>query len=223
MEADYWHKKWDADSIGFHQARTNKRLQQWWPDVGVAPSAEVFVPLCGKSLDMLWLHQQGYRVFGIELSQKAIEDFFRENDLPFEQGTEAPFEVFTGTGKAEGIRLLAGDLFALTAEHCQNVSAVYDRASLIAMNDDLRPKYARHLATILPKGCTSLLLVIDYDASKMQGPPFPVPDPMVTSLFAQNFDIRQLAHYSGPKYVGNLSERGLDSLEERVYRLHRLS
>ena len=56
----------------------------------------------------------------------------------------------------------------------------------------------------------------------MQGPPFPVPAPMVTKLFTKNFDILELAHYSGPEFVGNLSKRGLDSLEERVFRLHRL-
>ena len=222
MEADFWHEKWEADSIGFHQARTNKHLQQWWPEAEIAQDSEVFVPLCGKSLDMLWLHEQGYKVTGIELSQKAIESFFKENDLSFERHTDGPFEIFSGTGKAEGIKLLAGDFFALTADHCRNVSAVYDRASLIAMNDDLRPQYAQQLAAILPAGSISLLLVIDYDASKMQGPPFPVPASMVTKLFTKNFDIHELAHYSGPEFVGNLSKRGLDSLEERVFRLHRL-
>ena len=222
MEADFWHEKWEADSIGFHQARPNKHLQQWWPEAEIAQNSEVFVPLCGKSLDMLWLHEQGYKVTGIELSQKAIESFFEENDLSFERHTDGPFEAFSGTGKAEGIKLLAGDFFALTADHCCDVSAVYDRASLIAMNDDLRPQYAQQLAAILPAGSISLLLVIDYDTSKMQGPPFPVPAPMVTKLFTKNFDIQELAHYSGPEYVGNLSKRGLDSLEERVFRLHRL-
>jgi len=222
LEADYWHKKWDADSFGFHQARTNKHLQRWWPGAEIARNSEVFVPLCGKSLDMLWLHEQGYKVTGIELSQKAIESFFKENDLPFERCDDGPFAVFSGVGKAEGIKLLVGDFFALTADHCCDFSAVYDRASLIAMNDELRPQYAQHLAAILPAGTISLMLVIDYDASKMQGPPFPVSAPMVTKLFAKNFDIRELAHYSGPDYVGNLGKRGLDSLEERVYRLHRL-
>ena len=222
MEADFWHEKWEADSIGFHQARPNKHLQQWWPEAEIAQNSEVFVPLCGKSLDMLWLHEQGYKVTGIELSQIAIESFFEENDLSFERHTDGPFEVFSGTSKAEGIKLLAGDFFALTADHCCDVSAVYDRASLIAMNDDLRPQYAQQLAAILPAGSISLLLVIDYDTSKMQGPPFPVPAPMVTKLFTKNFDIQELAHYSGPEYVGNLSKRGLDSLEERVFRLHRL-
>ena len=222
MEADFWHEKWEADSIGFHQARTNKHLQQWWPEAEIARNSEVFVPLCGKSLDMLWLHEQGYKVTGIELSEIAIESFFKENDLSFERHTDGSFEVFSGTGKAEGIKLLAGDFFALTADHCCTVSAVYDRASLIAMNDDLRPQYAQQLALILPPGSITLMLVIDYDASKMQGPPFPVSAPIVTKLFAQNFDIQELAHYSGPEYVGNLSKRGLDSLEERVFRLHRL-
>jgi len=222
LEADYWQKKWDADSIGFHQSRTNKRLQAWWPESDIPRHAEVFVPLCGKSLDMMWLHQQGYQVLGIELSLKAVKAFFEENNLEFERHTDGAFEVFTGIKEATGIKLLVGDFFDLTAEHCRHCKAVYDRASLIAMNDALRPRYAAHLAAVLASGTISLLLVIDYDASKMKGPPFPVSDPMVMSLFAENFDIRQLEHYSGPNVVGNLAERGLETLEERVYRLHRL-
>lgn len=222
MEADYWHDKWAKESIGFHQSSANKRLQQWWPEIDIADGAEVFVPLCGKSLDMLWLHQQGHKVLGIELSQKAIEDFFNENSLEYERATDGPFEVFTGLNEAEGIKLLLGDLFELSKEHCRNCVAVYDRASLIAMNDDLRPRYAEHLAAILSPGVISLLLTIDYDVTKMSGPPFAVPDSMVTKLFNKNFDIRELGAYSGPKRVGNLAERGLDTLEERVYRLHRL-
>ena len=72
MEADFWHEKWEADSIGFHQARPNKHLQQWWPEAEIAQNSEVFVPLCGKSLDMLWLHEQGYKVTGIELSLNCL-------------------------------------------------------------------------------------------------------------------------------------------------------
>ena len=44
----------------------------------------VFVPLCGKTLDMVWLCQQGHTVVGCELSEIAALDFFKENSIPYE-------------------------------------------------------------------------------------------------------------------------------------------
>ena len=39
---------------------------------------------CGSGRAAVWLAEQGYRVTGIELSERAAEDFFSENDLVFE-------------------------------------------------------------------------------------------------------------------------------------------
>ena len=40
------------------------------------------MPLCGKSLDLLWLRDQGHLVIGVELSATAFEDFCLENGIP---------------------------------------------------------------------------------------------------------------------------------------------
>lgn len=221
MDARYWHEKWASDRIAFHQDRPNKRLAEHWPTLGLEPGTPVFVPLAGKSLDMLWLHGQGHPVLGVELSEKAVAAFFAENDLDHERRAAGPFERFSGTGEAAGIELLAGDFFALDAARLASVGGLYDRASLIAMDDALRARYARHLGTIVPAGCTGLLLAIDYDQAKMKGPPFAVPDAEVRALLGDDFAVEELAHHGGPERVGNLAERGLDTLDERVYRLRR--
>lgn len=227
METTFWKKKWTDDSIAFHEIRTNPRLVEFWPSLGLAADVPVFVPLCGKSLDMLWLHAQGHPVLGIEVSDKAVQAFFAENGLEAERSHEgtgaAARELWRGVGRAEGIELLVGDYFALTAERLKSagIAAVYDRASLIAMNDTLRPRYARHLGQLMPLDSTGLVIAIDYDTSKMNGPPYPVPDRLVHTLLDDDFDIVLLGHYSGPEAVGKLAERGLDSLDERVYRVRR--
>ncbi|MFO1505908.1 MAG: hypothetical protein U1F23_02325 [Lysobacterales bacterium] len=53
-------------------------LQKHWPALGVAPGARVLVPLCGKTLDMLWLAEQGLHVLGVDLAPLAIESFLHE-------------------------------------------------------------------------------------------------------------------------------------------------
>ena len=232
MDAQFWQQKWAEEKIGFHQTEVNKRLVTYWPQVmrnaltqtgdhSASAKSCVFVPLCGKSLDMLWLHEQGHQVLGVELSTRAAKAFFEENGLEFEQTDVDGFTWFTGFNHAKGITLMAGDFFQMTAMHTRKCTALYDRASMIAMKPDMRADYTRQLAMLTPSNSRGILLTISYDQSRMQGPPFSVSDEIARSLLNENFQIEELAHYSGPERVGNLAERGLETLDERVYLLTR--
>lgn len=221
MEPDFWQTRWNDGRIGFHQAEVNRRLTRLWPTLGVPDGATVFVPLCGKSLDMLWLHERGHPVLGVELSDKAVRAFFEENALDHERHETALGVEYLGTGSASGIRVIAGDFFGLGPTDVAHCDALYDRASLIAMNDALRPRYAAQLAALLPVGARGLLLAIDYEQTRMKGPPFAVPDATVRELLGEAFTIEELERREGPEALGNLAERGLDTLTERAYGLDR--
>jgi len=218
---DPWIERWEQGKLGFHQTRYNTRLQQYWPDLGVAKEGAVLVPLCGKSLDMLLLHEMGYQVVGVELSEIAVEAFFSENQLTFERRECGNLQEFTGTGKAAGIRLLAGDFFDLDASKTGPFSGFYDRASLIALSVEMRQSYIDKLASLLPASAIGLLISLSYDPTRMNGPPFSVPDDEVKAGFAKSFSVSQLEHYSGPDRLGSLADRGLQTMEEIVYRLER--
>lgn len=219
--SERWLNRWEEGKIGWHQERVNSRLKAHWPNMGVAKGGSVLVPLCGKSLDMLWLHQAGYSVVGAELSEIAVEAFFSENQLPYERRDTGNLQEFTGTGEAAGIRLLAGDFFELDVAQTGPLSGFFDRASLIALPPEMRQAYMDKLAAVMPGEAVGLLIGLSYDPSKMSGPPFSVPDEEVQSGFAPHFDISVLEHSSGPDKLGNLSDRGLDTMEESVYRLVR--
>src|ERR1700739_935957 len=111
MQPEFWHKKWESNQIGFHQPEVNPYLQRHWPDLAIPAQSRVLVPLCGKSLDLLWLAGRGHRVLGVELSQRAVEDFFREQQLQPQISEEGGFEVY----RAGAIELRCGDFFALSA------------------------------------------------------------------------------------------------------------
>ncbi|MBP6750907.1 MAG: thiopurine S-methyltransferase, partial [Xanthomonadaceae bacterium] len=81
MDAEFWHRRWQDNQIGFHQHEATPMLQAHWATIGAPTGCRVFVPLAGKSLDMLWLAAQGHRVLGIELSPLAVAQFFAENAL----------------------------------------------------------------------------------------------------------------------------------------------
>lgn len=216
MEPAFWYKRWEDNQIGFHQAQVNTYLHTHWSSLGLAPGSRVLVPLCGKSQDMLWLAAQGYRVLGVEISEKAVLDFFHE------QGLEADVlerDGFTQWRTAE-IELWQGDIFDLCPEHVADCVAVYDRAALIALPPAMRERYVQHLTQVLPAVCDVLLVTLDYAQARVPGPPFAVTDDEVQQLFAgwrvgqvQACDILQ----ESPKFV----EAGVPSLFERVYRIQR--
>ncbi len=226
MEPQYWQQAWREDRTGFHQSKVNSKLKHLFP--ALAPGSDVFVPLCGKTLDILWLHQQGYRVFGVELSHKAAEAFFVENALPFrtlrhsELSGQGGSTLFEGTDTATGIRILAGDFFDLRRDSLPEFVGVYDRAALIAMPVHMRSGYVEQLASLLPAACTGLMLTIDYDQKCMNGPPFAAPDTATRALLMPHFAVEVLLHDSGPDKLGNLAKRGLDTLDEYAYLLTRL-
>jgi thiopurine S-methyltransferase len=212
LKAAFWHERWESGRTGFHQSETNRYLVQYWEHLNLTKNAKVFVPLCGKSKDMLWLREQGYEVIGAELSPIAVRDFFAQNNLPASQSNHGPFERWVG----EGMTIFCGDVFALSARDLEGVQAIYDRAALIALPPDMRHNYANHLHAILPVNTQTLLVTIDYPQHQRSGPPFSVPNDEVHTLFGKAFDIELLFEEDVKGESERISDK-MDYLNERVY------
>ncbi|OHC28580.1 MAG: thiopurine S-methyltransferase [Pseudomonadales bacterium RIFCSPLOWO2_12_59_9] len=218
MHEDFWQERWARNEIGFHLPEVNPYLPQFWPSLNVPAGAQVLVPLCGKSLDMLWLAAQGYRVLGVELAQTAVEAFFSEQGLVAEIDQVGEFRRY----RSGSIEVLCGDFFSLTAADLLECRALYDRAALIALPESMRERYAAHLATILPSGCEGLLVVLDYPQEQMSGPPFSVGEVEVQRLLAApqwSLHVLEARDVLGENW--KFLQRGLSRLDERVYRLQR--
>jgi len=217
MQPAFWHNRWENDLIGFHQQQVNPYLQQYWPALGIAPGARVLVPLCGKSLDMAWLAAQGHDVLGVELSERAVKDFFSEHEQEPQVSQQGAFMVY----RSEGIELWCGDFFALTAGDVRGCAGLYDRAAIIALPPAMRERYVAHLQQLLPSPCKGLLITLDYDQAVTDGPPFAVPDEEVERLFGEHWQLAIAAQddvlAQSPRFI----KAGADRLLERVYRLQR--
>ncbi|MFT5893181.1 MAG: thiopurine S-methyltransferase [bacterium] len=221
MEASHWHKAWSENRIGFHQKNVNKRMVRHWPSLKLSPGTQVFVPLCGKSTDMLWIAEHGHPVLGVELSAKAAVAFFIDNEIEYEVSERDGFEIYAGEHSAVAIEIWVGDFFDLSQDHLALCGAYYDRAAMIAMDTSLRAAYSSHMSALMRSGSRALLLVISYDQEKMKGPPFSVTDENVRKLLTEAFDICELEHYSGAQRLGNLADRGLETLDEWIYLMKR--
>jgi thiopurine S-methyltransferase len=215
MKKDFWLERWDRGEIGFHQDEVNPYLIQYWPQLHVDRDSMVFVPLCGKSRDMLWLRNQGHQVLGVELSAIAVQSFFKENGFSPQQDSKGKFDCC----EADGIRILCGDFFDLGKDDLADVGVVYDRASLIALPPDMRERYARHLVSILPPATQILLVTVDYPQAEMQGPPFSVTSEEVTALYRDYAEVRLLAQLDVLAKNPRFRERGLTRLQECIFLL----
>jgi thiopurine S-methyltransferase len=215
MHSDFWIDRWKQGQTGFHQSSVNPALLEHWGALGVQPSDRVFVPLCGKSLDLLWLRERGHSVLGVELSPIAVRDFFREAALVPTISREGPFEI----SEANGIRVLQGDFFDLSAEDLAGVRAVYDRAALIALPPNLRIAYARALAEKLPRPVAMLLLGFESRTPSIDGPPFCVGEEEIRNLYEPAFRVDVLHRGAFAEAPPNLRSRGHELVADMTYLL----
>ncbi|WP_417864156.1 thiopurine S-methyltransferase [Vreelandella venusta] len=179
-----WRQRWQEGRIGFHLSDTHPALAQYWPTLNVTPGAKVLVPLCGKSLDMRWLADEGHPVLGIELAPEAIEQFLAQRNASVSRYTQAGFNV----SRQGSVELWCGDFFHLHIKQAAEVGAFYDRASLIALPPATRERYAFHLAQLVPPGAKGLLVGLTHDDHNA-GPPYSVPNSEIEHLFMPNFRV----------------------------------
>jgi thiopurine S-methyltransferase len=199
MKHDFWHERWQNNQIGFHLPEANPLLVQHFSILNLKPesnpnkSPRIFLPLCGKTLDIAWLLAQGYRVAGAELSQIAIEDLFNSLNLT---------PTITQLGEithyiAPNIELFVGDIFKVTPAILGNVDAVYDRAALVALPDEMRKTYITHLMA-LTKHAPQLLICFEYDQAVHAGPPFSISADEVKQHYQTAYELTLLASETMP-------------------------
>lgn len=188
MDANFWHQRWEKNEIAFHQSKANPLLVEYFHELSLAKGSRIFVPLCGKTLDISWLLSNGYRVAGAELSKVAIEQLFME--LGVQPKISGVGEV--DQWSANNIDIFVGDIFALSRKILGPVDAIYDRAALVAFPEEMRNRYTAHLTEMTDKA-PQLLICYDYDQRLMEGPPFSVSNEEVKGYYTVNYDVTLIA------------------------------
>lgn len=179
MEHNFWIDRWNTQQIGFHLAAANPMLVKHFKALALPSESRVFIPLCGKTLDIAWLLARGHRVVGAELVEIAIVQLFEELGVSPTITTVGELKCYS----AHNLDVFVGDIFKLTAQALGHVDAIYDRAALVALPKNMRIDYIAHLKTIAPSA-SELLITFEYDQTLMEGPPFSVESPEVRTHFA---------------------------------------
>ncbi|SDY12580.1 thiopurine S-methyltransferase [Collimonas sp. OK242] len=187
MEASFWHQKWERGDIKFHENETNPLLIQHFGKLNLANGSRVFLPLCGKTRDIAWLLAGGYRIAGAELSELAISDLFKELGL---EPTISKVGKLTRYS-AKDIDILVGDIFDISTEYLGPVSAIYDRAALVALPARTREQYTSHLMKITG-AAPQLLISYEYSQLLMDGPPFSVTEDEVKQHYGAAYQVKSV-------------------------------
>lgn len=172
-----WLARWREGRIGFHEGRPNALLERHRAHLSGA--RRVLVPLCGKSEDLAFLAAHGHEVIGAELAEQAVSAFFAAHALTPTITPIGPLVAY----RASVITIFVGDIFAITPAVCGPLDALYDRGAIVALPDDVRPRYAAHLRTLLSPTARGLVIGVEYDQSLMVGPPFSVTERELRTLY----------------------------------------
>ena len=209
MDANFWLQSWKKNDIGFHRSEANPLLVKYFNELSLVKSNRVFVPLCGKTLDIEWLLSNGYRVAGAELSELAIEELFLELELEPKISEVGEFKHYS----EKKIDIFVGDIFGLSSNMIGPVDAIYDRAALVALPIEMRNRYSKHL-TKMTHNAPQLLLCYEYDQNLMDGPPFSINKEEVNQHYGNSYDISLLLRSN---VVGGL--KGICMATENVWLL----
>ena len=201
MDAKFWQQRWQDGRIGFHKSDVNPQLIEYFSELAVPIGSQVLVPLCGKSVDMVWLTHAGYDVVGIELVETAVQAFFTEQNITptiteFTSATDKSiFKRYQGQLAGRTITLWAADIFALSVTDMGKINAVYDRAALIALPATMRADYSAQIVK-LSNHAPQLLITLNYDQSKKDGPPFSISQQQLQQYYGAKYKIIALASQS---------------------------
>lgn len=211
MFLNQWELRWQQGRIGFHLPKVNSNLIRHCDNLIRLNTKNVFVPLCGKTLDLPWLARKIKKVVGIELVHKAVEDFFKENKISHSIKKCGKLKLFS----SNYIDLFQGDFFDLRMDQVVQFEAIYDRGSIVAFDSGERQRYVNHLMSFLKPGGRILLITLEYDQNCMSGPPFSVHTNEIKSLYTP-YGVLELLETTDI-LDERFQKKGLNGMLERVF------
>jgi len=209
LDRQFWYDRWESSRIGFHNSKPNPSLVAHVQELSLNAGDRVFLPLCGKTLDIGWLLAKGFQVVGAELSKIAIEQLFAEMEITPEVNDLGDALHYS----APMVDIFVGDIFDMTREMVGRIDAVYDRAALVALPVEMRKRYAKHLVELTNKA-PQLLLTFTYDQAVMDGPPFSISEEEIKSHYDAPYTLLKIESHDVP---GGL--KGVCPAEEHVWHL----
>jgi thiopurine S-methyltransferase len=189
-----WQDGWSSGRYsipgqGFHQATVHPYLLAYLDTVVhriPRHNARILLPLCGKTVDMIYLANEQITVIGLEAIPRAIAEFA---EIVEEHGGGSMERVPDGvtcdaglghhswmcsqkSNATTSITIVEGDALDFELEQAKGIpmDAVWDRGALVALRVKDRQAYVEMLSNVLKPGGRILLSVVEHDCKmEMEG------------------------------------------------------
>lgn len=172
LTAEDWHKRyWEDNNLYFHCEEPHDMLVKFYDRICGERNERIFLPLCGKSVDLMWLANRGHEVVGLEFSDIAVKAVFEESNQEYNVLTQDNFDVYKA--KNVPLTIYKGDFFLITNKLLGKFDAVWDRGGFTAIEAERRSEYVKILLTLLQETGKVLLFSVNFDTSSYGGPPYP--------------------------------------------------
>ncbi|KAJ8032987.1 putative thiopurine S-methyltransferase [Holothuria leucospilota] len=191
-----WINVWKKGRTKFHRREVHSILTNFLPKlVEGKENPTFFVPLCGKSVDMKWLLDNGYEVYGCEIAEDGILQFFEEQEISYViEPLEGKVEGKIYKGKDLPIVIFMCDFFKLPSVSSVRFDCVWDRGSFAAINTKDRSRYYDVLKKMMKPDGRWLLDSFELDHVKFAGPPFNLDTTELKQLVDDDFSIEQVRY-----------------------------
>jgi len=220
MENEFWIQAWKEGQTRFHLSEINPNLLNY-VDQNPKLTQEkmnIFVPLCGKTLDLIFLRDLGHNVYGIELSQLAVEEFFKQNDISYKIKDVGDLKAYC----SKGITIYLGDFFKLTKDLLSNIGLIYDRAAIVALPESMRKIYFEKLTQLLEKETKILMISFERVPQTDHGPPHSIPRQEIVNYCEGNFLYKVLNESKEKINSSKLQEVGITHMTRIIFELTKL-
>ena len=189
-----WTQRWEAGETGWQHGKVRDSIVKWYDKMtNKGELKRILVPLCGKTLDMIFFHERGHEVVGIEISYKACEEFFQENNIKFsvkvDANSGAEHILISDDSR---ITLYQGDMYAINKEYIKTFDAILDWNSFIAIDPAMREAYVSTLACLLKLNGRMLLNTFEYPREEYAGPPCAINLSEVEKIYAGKMKVELL-------------------------------
>ena len=218
---NFWEKRWLNGQTGWHNAEVNANLVKHSSTVFTKDNPSILVPLCGKSMDMQWLQEQGANITGVDLARQALHEYFEDRNQEFTEGSQSGLTYYSSTNPiSDSLQLFHANIFDVRPNAFKAFDAIYDRAALVALLPEQREQYAQHCLSLLKPGGTILLITYDSPVEDDQGPPFPVRPGTIQRLFQEASECEQIDEVHMTKDTNErLQKRGLDWSRSDIWKI----
>ncbi|XP_062578286.1 thiopurine S-methyltransferase-like [Saccostrea cucullata] len=170
MTVESWKESWETSDIGFHNPNLNEEFLKYNKRMLTRPGMRIFVPLCGKAVEMKWLADHGYKVVGLEVAPVPCKAFFEENNIPYKISEIGAIQGEKYESLDENIVIYSCDFFHLTVGICGEFDGIWDCGGLNAMDIEDRVSYIHKIRTFMGKGCINLTEFVNFDKSMSDVP-----------------------------------------------------